>query len=351
MPIVTETQLNSSIKSGNFSSVYFFYGEESFLVKTYAMRIKSKLLGDAGTDINLLELRGNPDLDLLSDHAEALPFFADKKVILINDFNLEKLPESDFETFERILKNTPDTTVMIFYLTGCGFSQRLSRVKKLFEIFKKYSVVCEFKPLNKMQIGGIICKKAAKQKRLISPQNAEYIAEITGCDLNLASQETTKLCCYTQEGKEITREIIDAMVAKRLETKIFTFSDAMVGGRKKDALKILSELFYQRVDIIPILSTLASAYSELYTSKAAKEAGVQPQQLASDLGYTGYKATFASKKYSQAAKMELQNLRNAINLIFEADVKCKSAAVNRQLLLEETILKIMDGNPPRKIST
>lgn len=348
MPMITEAQLNTSIKSGNLSSVYFFYGEESFLVKTYAMKIKIKLVGNSGTDINLLELSGNPDLNMLSDHAEALPFFADKKVILINDFNLEKLPESDFEFFEGILKNVPDTTVIVFYLTGCGFSLRSGRVKKLFEMFKKYSAVCEFKPLNKMQIGNIICKKAARQKRLISPSNAEYIAEITACDLNLASVETTKLCCYVREGSEITKEIIDAMVAKRLETKIFTLSDAMTAGSKKEAFKILGELFAQRVDPIPILAALSTVYSDYYTAKAAKNAGIPPQQVSADFGYTGMKANFAARKYNQAAKMELQYLRNAMNVIFEADVKCKSSSVNRQLLLEETVLKIMDGKTSYK---
>lgn len=343
MPTVTETQLSSNIKSGKFSPVYFFYGEESFLVKTYAMKIKNKIFGDAKTDINLLELSGNPDLTMLSDHAEALPFFSDYKVILINDFNLEKLPESDFEFFENILKNIPDTTVMVFYLTGCGFSLRSGRVKKLLEIFKKYALVCEFKPLNKMKIGDIIRKKVNKQKRLISPTNAEYIAEITACDLNLASVETTKLCCYVEEGKEITREIIDSMIAKRLETKVFTLSDAMLAKNKKDAFRILDELFEQRVDPIPVLAALSTVYSDYYTAKAAKDKSITPQQVAADFGYTGMKASYAAKKYNQAAKMDIKSLRNAMEIIFEADVKCKSSTVNRRLLLEETVLKIMNG--------
>lgn len=343
MPTVTETQLSSSIKSGNFSRAYFFYGEESFLVKTYASRIKNRLLGDTKVDINLLELNGNPDLTMLSDHVESLPFFAEHKVIMINDFSLEKLPESDFEAFENILKNAPDTTVMVFYLTGIGFSARTGRVKKLLEIFKKYAVVCEFKPLNKMKIGEIIRKKASKQKRLISATNAEYIAEITACDLNLASVETTKLCCYVDEGKEITREIIDKMVAKRLETKVFSLSDAMIAKNKKEAFRILNELFEQRVEPIPILATLSAVYSDYYISKAAKNSGVPPQQMTTDFGYTGGKASFAARKYNQAAKMSMNDLRRAMKIIFEADVKCKSLTINRRLLLEETVLKIMES--------
>lgn len=342
MPVINEAQLNSNLKSGKFSSVYFLYGEEGFLVKTYADRIKNKALGEEQSDINLLELRGNPDLNMLYDYAEAMPFFSERKVISINDFNPEKLAEEDTELFEQILKNVPDTTVIIFYLTGCSFSLRSARVKKVFEIIKKYSDVCEFKPLNKMKIGEIICRKAAKQKRLISPTNAEYIAEITACDLNLASVETTKLCSYVEEGKEITREIIDKMIAKRLETKVFALSDAMWSGNKGKAFQILEELFAQRVDPIPILAALSSSYSDYYCAKAAIIKGVPPQQVAADFGLTGAKASFAAKKYNRAAKIDMKHLRNASRLIFEADVKCKSSTINRQLLLEETVLKIMN---------
>ncbi len=41
--------------------------------------------------------------------------------------------------------------------------------------------------------------------------------------------------------------------------------------------------------------------------------------------------------------MKLGALRNAVNIIFDADVKCKSSTVNRQLLLEETVLKIIEA--------
>ena len=155
--------------------------------------------------------------------------------------------------------------------------------------------------------------------------------------------ETTKLCCYVEEGKEITREIIDSMIAKRLETKVFTLSDAMLAKNKRDAFRILDELFEQRVDPIPVLAALSTVYSDYYTAKAAKDKGIPPQQVAADFGYTGMKATFAAKKYNQAAKMDMKSLRNAMEIIFEADVKCKSSTVNRRLLLEETVLKIMNG--------
>lgn len=341
MPVVTEVQLNSDIRSGRFFSVYFLYGEESFLTQTYAKRIKNKALGDGQVDINLLELDGNPDLSMLADHVETLPFFAEHRVITVNDFNPEKISEEETEAFTQLIKNVPDTTILVFYLTSCSFSLRSQRMKKLFDMIKQYACVCEFKPLNKMKVGDLISKKVAKQKRLISPTNAEYLAEITACDMNLASAESTKLCCYVSEGQEITREIIDLMVAKQLETRVYTLADAMISGNKSRAFHILDELFEQRVEPIPVLAALSGAYSEYYCAKAAKNMDVIPQQVANDFGYSGAKASFAAKKYNEAAGMDIEKLRHDMQIIYEADVKCKSASVDKKILLEETVLKLI----------
>lgn len=344
MPVINEQRLKDDLKSRRFSRVYFFYGQEPFLVKTYADRIKNKALGEDISDMNLLELSGNPELSLLSDHIETMPFFSEYKVIMINDFNLEKIAENETEAFLNMLENVPDTTIVVFYLTGCTFSLRSQRMKKLFEDIKKYALVCEFKPLTPKETAGIIYRKIEREGRKISTQNANYLAEITACDLNLASVETTKLCSYVNKGEEITKEIIDKMVEKRLETKVFTLSDAMISGSGQNAFRILNELFEQRVDPIPVLATLSTAYSEYYAAKIAANSGVSAAKTASDLGYTGARAGFFSKKYAQASKMDLDDLRKAMKIIYETDIKLKTTRNSGNLLLEETVLKLMSLN-------
>ena len=39
--------------------------------------------------------------------------------------------------------------------------------------------------------------------------------------------------------------------------------------------------------------------------------------------------------------MDLDDIRNAIEIIFEADTKCKSRNVNEKLLMEEVLLKLL----------
>ncbi len=344
MPVFNEAQLKANISSGKFFPAYFLYGEETFLVKTYADKIRIKALGSDQTDINLLELNGNPDLSMLSDHVQSLPFFADYKVIMINDFNPENVDEANTEDFLKLLRDIPDTAIIVFFLTSCSFSLRSSRVKNLFEKIKEIACVCEFKPLNKMKIGDIISHKVKKEKKLISPTNAEYLAEITGCDLNLASMETSKLCSYVKEGQEITREIIDKMVEKKLETMVFTLSDAMMSGSVKKSMDILSKLFQQRVEPVAIVAVLSTVYSEYYADKAAYSVGVSPGQAASDLGFKGGRAAYAAKKYNMASRISMDKLRKAMDIIFNTDIKLKSAKIDGNILLEETVIKLIQLN-------
>lgn len=344
MPIIAEAQLKSDIKSGKFAKVYFFYGEENFLTQMYADQIKNTVLKKGDDDINLVKTYGNPDLTFLTDQASSLPFFADKRVILINDFSIEKIPDNEVDDFINFIKNVPDTTILVFYLTDCSFSLRFSKVKKVFSAFKEFGAVCEFKPLKKEKIAELIVKKAAKQKRFISRKNAEYLAEITACDLNLASSETTKLCSYARENEEITKRDIDLMVAKKLETKVFALADAVIEKNTERSFAILNELFEQRADALQILPTLGSAYSEYYYSKAAYDENISCDKLAEDLGISGARATFFRKKYRAASKMDASILRNAVKIIYDADIKCKSANIDKNILMEETILELIKGD-------
>lgn len=341
MPVVKREALKEDIKNGRLSPSYFLYGEESFLVKSYAERIKNKALGGDDSGINLVEISGNPDFSMLIDHIEAVPFFADYKVIMINDFSLENVDEDKAEELLNILKSIPDTAVLIFYLTGISFSLKSAKVKKLFEGIKKYAAVCEFKPLTSKEAANVITAKVNKEKRKITPSNANYLAEITVCDLNLASAETRKLCSYVGEGGEITKEIIDRMVEKRLETQVFTLSTAMLGKDKRKAFQILNSLFEQRAEPVAVLAALASAYTELYMYKAAINSNVSFNQVAADNKYASTRLYFARTKYDQAKSTEIKALRKAVNIIYDTDTKLKSVKIDGRILLEETVLKLM----------
>ena len=91
--------IDNDIKTGQFKQIYLLYGEEQYLIRQYRDKLKHALAADddtmnfsafSGSDINQKEI-----IDL----AETLPFFADRRLILIEDSGL----------FKKVPKNLPIT--------------------------------------------------------------------------------------------------------------------------------------------------------------------------------------------------------------------------------------------------
>lgn len=336
-----EAALVADLKVGRFYNAYLLYGDEKFLTKAYTQKITDAALDGDSSDFNLVRLSGNPPFASLSEYAESLPVFAERKVILINDFLPEKLDDKELEAYLSLISDIPETTVIVFYLTDVKMSQKFSATKKFISAVKEHGFVCEFAQLELMKIAQLITRKVNKSKRSISPTDASYIAEITLCDMTLASEETGKLCNYVEEGGIITREIIDKLVAKRLETSIYALSDVISSKNLSKAYKLLDEYFEQRVDEITISSALSGAFIDYYRAKIAKSEGIPPQKAAEKFGFKPNRYFVMTKAYNAVSSVSIEFLRDSVATLSRLDISLKSTAINKRTLLEQTITRLM----------
>ena len=76
-------RINEDIKSGNFRQMYLLYGEEAYLRKQYRDRLKKAMISDDDT-MNYSYLEGKDiSIGAVIDLAETLPFFADRRVVVV----------------------------------------------------------------------------------------------------------------------------------------------------------------------------------------------------------------------------------------------------------------------------
>ena len=83
--------LNEDIKTGNFKPVYLLYGEEAYLKKQYRDRITKAIFPDGDT-VNYAYYEGkgiNPGE--LIDLAETMPFFAKRRLIVVENSGFLKM--------------------------------------------------------------------------------------------------------------------------------------------------------------------------------------------------------------------------------------------------------------------
>ena len=81
-------KLAEEIKTGQLKQVYILYGEETYLRSQYKDKLKKALLGD-GDDMNFHYFEGkNISSGEVIDLAETMPFFAERRVIVLENSGL-----------------------------------------------------------------------------------------------------------------------------------------------------------------------------------------------------------------------------------------------------------------------
>ncbi|MDE7039204.1 MAG: DNA polymerase III subunit delta, partial [Lachnospiraceae bacterium] len=103
--------LNEDIRSGQFKNVYLLYGEEAYLKKQYKDRMTKAMLPDGDTmNYAYYEGKGINPSELI-DLAETLPFFAERRLIVVENSNFFKNAAPELADY---MKTIPETTCFLF---------------------------------------------------------------------------------------------------------------------------------------------------------------------------------------------------------------------------------------------
>lgn len=341
---ITETQLKNGLKSGELSRVYFLYGEEDFLVKTYTDRIVDAAVAEEMRDMNFIKYSNPPRAAELADYLDGIPVFAEYKCALVMDLDLEQLDAAEQKAYLALIKNIPETSVLIIeqlHIDAAVYNDKKikEKPKKLLEAADKNGVICEFKYLSTERVCTQICRKTERAGCTISAENAAYLAEECGNSLTVLGNEIDKLCAYRQSG-EITRADIDALVPKRADAGIYTLADALFDGKTQEAFEILDELFIQQYDAHRIFFTLSGYFVDLYRAKLGKLAGKSYFDAAQAFGYYGGRSYAMKFAYPKAAKLPVRYLGDCLTILYRTNKLLNSSKMNQRTLVESAVADI-----------
>ena len=94
--------IDADIKAGSFQPVYLLYGEEAYLKNQYKKKLQQALSREGDT-MNAAYYEGkNINPGEIIDLAETLPFFAEHRLILIENSGIFKLKQPCEELAEYI---------------------------------------------------------------------------------------------------------------------------------------------------------------------------------------------------------------------------------------------------------
>lgn len=349
---LTEQRLGEDIKAGKLARVYLLYGEEDFLIRTYSDRLSRLAVPEEEQEMNLRRylLSGTkedppPKIDELSDFVESMPFFAERKCVVLKNFDPDVLEKEEFEDYLALIKDVPETGVVIFTRENTDadakkFKEKLgkAKMKKLIEAVDANGIVCELNMFPPEKLMGMAMAKCRRAGCELSDENAYFLAQRVGGSLSALQTEVEKLCAYRQSG-EIAREDIEALVPKLIENKMYELAKELFAGRIGSALEILDALFIQRVDPITIMVALSGHFKDLYFAKLGKLARKSYSSAAAELNYGG-RAFVMRNAYGIAGSVSEERLADCIAMLYNTNKQLNSSGANKRQILEKAIVQL-----------
>ena len=225
--------LNEDLKTGQFKQIYLLYGEEAYLKKLYKNRFVKAMVPEGDT-MNYRYFEGkNTNPKEIIDLAETLPFFAERRLIVLENTGFLKNATPELAEY---LKNMPETTYMIFV------ESELDKRGKLYKAIKEKGHIVELKRQDEKTLIRWILGMAKKEKLQMSEAAVRYLLAKTGNDMENLGQELEKLFCYCMNHTEITAADIDEICTTQIGNHIFDMVDAVAAKEQKKALDYYYDL-------------------------------------------------------------------------------------------------------------
>lgn len=316
--------LNQDIKNRTFKRVYLLYGEEVFLVKSYKNRLREAVLGEDTMNSHHFEGKGLNLSEIIS-LADTMPFFAEKRLILIEDSGLFK---SGGEELAEYLPSLPETTCMIFVET------EVDKRSRLFKGVKKYGYAAEMVRQNTAQLARWAGSILAKKGKSISNATMELLLSKTGDDMENIRSELEKLISYTLGRDVITSQDVEMICTTQVTNKIFDMVSAITSRRTKRAMELYEDLLILREPPMRILFLIARQFNQLLLVKEMAEKGIGKGEIASQLKIPPFAV---GKILPQARAMGKEQLVSCVQLCVDAEESVKQGRLGDRLAVELVI--------------
>jgi len=329
-------RLKEDIKQDTPARLYFFYGEETFLLHHYLKQLQKSIIDPLTESFNFHKLTAeNFDLHTFADCVENLPMMAQRTMVVVDEIDIFKLNENDRERMIDTLSDIPEYCTVVFTYETTAFKPD-KRLKKLWDAVEKNGVLVEFQKQSQRDLINWIGRHFAANGKRIANDLCVYLIDITGGTMTALSGEISKICAYS--GAEvITKSDIDAVVEPVLDAVVFQMTDQLSQGACGAALQKLQQLLKMQQDPIKILGAIGMHFRRLGTARILHDNGKTAADLMKLAGLADYPAR---KTMSAASRFSAAFYEKAATLVLECDVAMKTSLDDQDRLLEVLILQL-----------
>jgi DNA polymerase-3 subunit delta len=315
------------LKNQQFKKIYLLTGEEVYLRNQYKNRLRDALLPSDDT-MNLATFEGkgiNPKE--IIDLAETMPFFADLRVILIEDSGFVKNACPELADY---VPDMPDSTCIILV------ESEVDKRGRLYKAIKNVGRVVEFNRQDDRTLSLWVLGILEREGKMLTADTMQAFLGRTGSDMEHIYLELQKLISYTYGRNVITTADVEAICTEQTENRIFDMVQAITEKDQKKALDLYGDLLAMKEPPMRILFLIARQFNQLLQLKNMSGQGMDRSSIAKSLGIP----PFALNKYqAQCRKFTAAQLRAAVDDCVQSEENVKTGRMGDQLSVELLILK------------
>ncbi len=328
-------------------SIHLLYGEEKYLLETKLKKMK-KEFGELIKGINFILIDESNVSEIISD-IETPAFGYEKKLIIARDTGLfkkekktTKAKDTDTEpkrqnTFvDKLAKYIIDNQNLFSNDVTLIFVEEEPEKNALYKAIEKIGEVEEFESLKLPQLVDNIIKICSAYKVKIDKDTAKYFIECCGTNMQDLINEIRKLIEYAGTDGIITKEAIDKLSIKQIESVIFDLTDNLGKRDIEKSLEVLNNLLYAKEPIQKILITLYNHFKKLYIVKIAERSG---KDLATAMNLKPNQMFLTTKYKMQSRYFKEQELRMILQELTDLDANYKMGTIDLNIGLEAILCR------------
>lgn len=319
--------LQEDIKTGKFKNAYLLFGEEAYLKIQYKEKLIHALNPDDDT-MNFTKYEGKGiEVREMIDLCETMPFFADHRVVLVENSGFFKNKCDELADY---MKTLPDYLRLVFV------EEEVDKRSRMYKAVKNCGRIVEFAKQDEKTLMRWAAGILAREGRKITTRDMELFLTKTGTDMGNIRMELEKLITYTMGQDIVTREDIEEICTTRTENKIFDMVRAVTERNQRRALDLYNDLLTLREPPMRILFLLSKQFRQMCLAKKMAGEGSSQNEIATRLGVPSF---VARNILACARTYSVEELEQAEEDFVDAEEAVKTGRLQDVLSVELLIVK------------
>jgi len=326
-------------------NIFLLFGEDTYSSNQKLGYWRTGFTKKYSEDADLQILDGaNLNLTEFVTNLSAMPFFAEKRMIIVKNIFANQKADELTKVSEQIDK-VPEETILVFFEEGT-----VDKRTKLYKNLTKKADIEEFKLMNPQQTTKWILDHAKKKNLQIDFATANYLSNYSSSSLWKLSSELEKLSLYAN-GEQVTQTMINEVTTPSLSASVFLLTDQISQKVPKKALKTLETIADSGEDLTKVFYMIARQFRLLIQIKDMLENNESQPFIVKKLK----QHPFVVQKTSQQCKnFNFSELKRSHRALLKIDEDFKTGRIKTsttdqkelRLAIEQFILKSNQTNVP-----